>query len=82
MTQLAKVPEFELPHVPWTLCAWLMATGSEVVAGDSLCEISAGDISVEAVAPCSGVFHRARLELDAVLKVGDVVGEIRSASER
>jgi len=82
MTQLVKVPEFELSYVPWTLCAWLMATGSEVVAGDSLCEISVGDISVEAVAPCSGVFHRARLELDAVLKVGDVVGEIRSASER
>ena len=82
MTQLVKVPEFELPHVPWTLCAWLMATGSAVVAGDSLCEISAGDISVEAVAPCSGVFYRARLELDVVLKVGDVVGEIRSASER
>ncbi|MBT4695102.1 MAG: hypothetical protein HOB73_17330 [Planctomycetaceae bacterium] len=82
MAQLVKVPEFELPHVSWTLCAWLMATGSEVVAGDSLCEISAGDISVEAVAPCSGVFHRVRLELDVVLKVGDVVGEIRSASER
>jgi pyruvate/2-oxoglutarate dehydrogenase complex dihydrolipoamide acyltransferase (E2) component len=81
MTQLVKVPEFELPHVPWTLCAWLMATGSEVVAGDSLCEISAGDISVEAVAPCSGVFHRARLELDSVLEVGAVVGEIRSTSE-
>ena len=82
MAQLAKVPEFDLPHVPWTLCAWLMATGSEVVAGDSLCEISAGDISVEAVAPCSGVFHRARLELDMILEVGDVVGEIRFASER
>ena len=82
MAQLVKVPEFELPHVSWTMCAWLMATGSEVVAGDSLCEISAGDISVEAVAPCSGVFHRVRLELDVVLKVGDVVGEIRSASER
>jgi pyruvate/2-oxoglutarate dehydrogenase complex dihydrolipoamide acyltransferase (E2) component len=54
-----------------------MATGSEVVAGDSLCEILAGDISVEALAPCSGIFHRARLELDTVLKVGDVVGEIR-----
>jgi pyruvate/2-oxoglutarate dehydrogenase complex dihydrolipoamide acyltransferase (E2) component len=60
----------------------LLVTGSEVAAGDSLCEISAGDISVEAVAPCSGVFHRARLELDAALEVGDVVGEIRSASER
>ena len=82
MTQLVQVPEFELPHVPWTLCAWLLVTGSEVAAGDSLCEISAGDISVEAVAPCSGVFHRARLELDAVLEVGDVVGEIRSARER
>jgi pyruvate/2-oxoglutarate dehydrogenase complex dihydrolipoamide acyltransferase (E2) component len=82
MTQLVKVPEFELPHVPWTLCAWLMVTGNEVVAGDSLCEISAGDISVEAVAPCSGVFHRARLELDMILEVGDVVGEIRFASER
>ena len=81
MTQLVQVPEFELPHVPWTLCAWLLVTGSEVAAGDSLCEISAGDISVEAVAPCSGVFHRARLELDTALKVGDVVGEIRSASE-
>jgi len=77
MAQLVKVPEFELPHVSWTLCTWLMPTGSEVVAGDSLCEISAGDISVETVAPCSGVFHRARLELDAELKVGDVVGEIR-----
>ena len=82
MTQLVKVPEFELPHVPWTLCAWMMVTGNEVVAGDSLCEISAGDISVEAVAPCSGVFHRARLELDMILEVGDVVGEIRFASER
>ncbi|MBT3891249.1 MAG: hypothetical protein HN617_16070 [Planctomycetaceae bacterium] len=82
MAQLAKVPEFDLPHVPWTLCAWLMATGSDVVAGDSLCEISAGDISVEAVAPCSGVFHRACLELDTVLEVGDVVGEIRSARKR
>jgi pyruvate/2-oxoglutarate dehydrogenase complex dihydrolipoamide acyltransferase (E2) component len=81
MAQLVKVPEFELPHVSWTLCAWLMATGSEVVAGDSLCEISAGDISVETLAPCSGVFQRARLELDVELKVGDVVGEIRTANE-
>lgn len=77
MSQLVRVPEFELPHMSWTLCTWLMATGSEVVAGDSLCEILAGDISVEALAPCSGIFHRARLELDTILKVGDVVGEIR-----
>ena len=71
-----RVPEFDIPGAELVLSGWLTSSGTEVMSGDPLCEICAGDIVVEIPARRSGVFHQSAVEVDAVVETGGLLGTI------
>jgi len=77
-SQPVSIPDLELDAVQMTLSAWLVTDQVSVLCGDSLCEVSAGDVCVEVLAPCSGVLRQIIVDLDEVLQTGDVIAEIES----
>ena len=77
-SQSVSIPDLELDAVQITFSTWLVMDRVPVLSGDSLCEVSAGDVCVEVLAPCSGVLRQTAVDLDEELQTGDVIAEIET----
>lgn len=71
-----KLPNFDLPGITASVCAWYAAVGERVVEGDRVVEILAGDVTIDLPAPVSGVLLERRAAVDQPLKDGDCVAVI------
>ncbi len=74
--QEVRVPDFDIPGAELVLSGWLTNSGAEVMSGEPLCEICAGDIVVEIPAQRSGIFRQSAVEVDAVVETGGLLGTI------
>tara|TARA_B100000674_G_C37489087_1_gene755011 strand:+ start:424 stop:678 length:255 start_codon:yes stop_codon:yes gene_type:complete len=70
------VPELDLDGASLSLSGWLVKSGVQVVPGDPICEVCAGDIVVEVGARYEGIFQRESLEVDQQLQTGMRIGLI------
>jgi pyruvate/2-oxoglutarate dehydrogenase complex dihydrolipoamide acyltransferase (E2) component len=74
-----RLPNLDLPGVRVTACSWHATKGQQVVEGDRLLEILAGDVTVDLAAPVSGVLVERCVEIDQALEVGQVLARIRNS---
>ena len=70
------VPNLGLVDIPVSASVWLKSVGCEVVEGERLLEIVAGDATVDLPAPASGVLVEQRVGEDDQLTDGQVAGVI------
>jgi pyruvate/2-oxoglutarate dehydrogenase complex dihydrolipoamide acyltransferase (E2) component len=76
------LPDLGLPGVAVTLSVWLVPPGAQVLAGDRVVEILAGDATVDLPAPASGKLISRRVEEDDPLRPGQILGLIDAAQAR
>ena len=72
------MPDLQLPEVQATLCIWLVPRGGNVLAGDRVVEILAGDVTVDLPAPADGVLVQQLVAEDDPVRPGQVLGRVRS----
>jgi pyruvate/2-oxoglutarate dehydrogenase complex dihydrolipoamide acyltransferase (E2) component len=70
------VPDFDLSGIPLAICAWLVAPGERVFAGDRLLEILAGEVTIDLGSPATGTLAEQLVVEDEPVAVGQVVGRI------
>ncbi|MBM4092932.1 MAG: biotin attachment protein [Planctomycetes bacterium] len=70
------VPDLGLADVPMTLSVWLVPLGTQVIAGDRIVEILAGDVTVDLAAPMTGVLVDVLVREDDLVRPGQVLGLI------
>ena len=70
------VPDLGLADVPMTLSVWLVPLGTQVIAGDRIVEILAGDVTVDLAAPMTGVLVEVLAREDDLVRPGQVLGLI------
>lgn len=75
------VPDFDLPGIPLSICAWLVAPGERVYEGDRVVEIFAGEVTIDIGSPAAGVLLEQLATEDETVAVGQVVGRIEAESE-
>lgn len=71
-----RVPDLDLGKTPIVVSAWLVAAGKEVMAGDRVVELWAGDVTVDLPAPVSGILARRLVAEDSQVQVGEVLGVV------
>ncbi len=59
-----------------TVLEWHVSEGQEVAEGDTVVEVSTDKIDAEVPAPASGVITKLLVEVDDVVKVGQVLAEL------
>jgi pyruvate/2-oxoglutarate dehydrogenase complex dihydrolipoamide acyltransferase (E2) component len=74
-------PDLDLPETQVLVSAWLVPRGAEVVAGDRLVELLAGDVTVDVSAPVNGVLVERRIGEDQPVAPGQVLGMIAADAE-
>lgn len=73
-----RLPNLDLPGVAITATAWHAAVGQQVVEGDRLLEVLAGDVTVDLPSPSSGVLVERCVEVDQPLEVGQLLARVRA----
>ena len=68
------LPELGLEGIATTLSVWLVPLGTEVIAGDRIVEVLAGDVTVDLPAPVTGVLIETFAVEDDPVKTGQVLG--------
>lgn len=68
------LPDLDLGDVPIVAGVWLKSKGQEVVEGERLLEVVAGDVVVDLPAPISGNLTEQLVEETDLLQVGQVLG--------
>jgi biotin carboxyl carrier protein len=75
-----RVPKLNLDGIHCLLGTWLVRRGQNVVAGDRVVEIWAGDLVVDLSAPVSGVLVTKVLNENQPVEADQIVGWIRPSS--
>ena len=75
------LPDLGLGDIPITASVWLVDPGQEVIKGDRLLEVAAGNVTVDLPAPASGILAETFVAEDDRLSVGQVLGLIVCAPE-
>ncbi len=75
------LPDLELGEIPIRASVWLVPVPHEVVRGDRLLEVAAGDVTVDLPAPVSGRLVEQRVAEDDPLHTGQLLGVILAAGE-
>ncbi len=70
------VPDLDLGDTPVVVSVWLVARGANVVEGDRVVELLAGDVIVDVSAPASGVLGERRAGEEERVHAGQIVGVI------
>ena len=70
------MPDLELGELPVRASVWHVAPPHDVVQGDRLLEVVAGDVAVDLPAPVSGKFVEQQVGEDDLLSAGQVLGII------
>lgn len=74
------LPDLGLDRTVIKVSCWLVPLGKSVVKGDRLLEVLAGDATVDLSAPTNGVLVTQHVDEDDHLRVGQVLGIIRSTN--
>ena len=69
--------DLDLPGTPIIASAWHAKAGQQVVEGDRLIEVTAGDVTVDLAAPASGVLAEQCVKIDDLLAVGQLLARIQ-----
>jgi pyruvate/2-oxoglutarate dehydrogenase complex dihydrolipoamide acyltransferase (E2) component len=72
-----RLPDFDLPGTPVTVCSWHANAGQRVTEGDRLVEILAGDATIDLAAPASGLLLERCVPLDQPLAPGTCLAVIQ-----
>jgi pyruvate/2-oxoglutarate dehydrogenase complex dihydrolipoamide acyltransferase (E2) component len=75
-----RLPDLDLPGVPVLASVWHATVGQQVVEGDRLIEVVAGDVTVDLSAPASGMLIERCVKIDDRLELGQVLARIRRES--
>jgi pyruvate/2-oxoglutarate dehydrogenase complex dihydrolipoamide acyltransferase (E2) component len=70
------MPQMGVSVAEGTVIAWRVAVGDEVVAEQTVCEISTDKIDTEVPAPASGVVAEILVDVDATVEVGVVLARL------
>jgi pyruvate/2-oxoglutarate dehydrogenase complex dihydrolipoamide acyltransferase (E2) component len=73
-----RLPNFDLPGLTASVSTWHAAVGQHVVEGERLVEIAAGDVTVELVAPVSGVLLERCAAPQEPLAAGQMLARLRA----
>ncbi len=71
-----EMTDLNLPEQAVTVGCWLASVGDQVVQGDRLLELLAGDVVVDIPAPATGRLHEKRVAQDDSVSPGQVLGVI------
>ena len=75
-----RLPDLDLPDTELIASVWHAREGDEVVAGDCLLEILAGELTIDVCAPISGVLRKRAVREDTTVLVGQLLGIVESMS--
>lgn len=70
------MPDLDLGQTPITASAWLTSVGREVLEGERLLEVAAGEVIVDLPAPANGTLVAQRVAEDDPLEIGQVLAVI------
>jgi len=74
------MPDLDLPpQQAITVSSWLVPLGREVLAGDRLLEISAGEVLVDLPAPATGRLIQKSVAEGEVVVANQTLGVVRTA---
>ncbi len=73
------LPDLDMEDLPVTASVWLVRLGSEVIEGDRILEISAGEVTIDLPAPADGVLVEKRVGEEEPLRPGQVLGVVESS---
>jgi len=71
-------PDLGLGTIPAFASLWLVEAGAEVVEGERLLEIVAGNVTVDLPAPASGVLSETLVSEDDLLSPGQLLAVIET----
>ena len=71
------LPDLDLPGVPVVASVWHVPVGGGVSRGESVLEVTAGDVTVDLPAPVDGTLIRRLVVEDETLHVGQALAVIR-----
>jgi len=74
------LPSLDLGNVPVAASVWHVPVGKEVLRGESVLEVLAGDVTVDLPAPVSGVLIRKLVAEDEPLQAGQRLAIITTRS--
>ena len=75
------MPDLDLGDQAVTASSWLVPAGRDVVQGDRLLELAAGDVTVDLPAPATGRLVECSVIEGQVVSVNQVLGTILIQSE-
>ncbi|MBF8271909.1 MAG: 2-oxoglutarate dehydrogenase E2 component, partial [Magnetococcales bacterium] len=81
MTIEIKVPSLGESIMEATVVKWHKAEGDAVAAGEVLCELETDKVTLEVLAPESGVLRRIVAPVDTDIGVGGVLGQMQAGAE-
>jgi pyruvate/2-oxoglutarate dehydrogenase complex dihydrolipoamide acyltransferase (E2) component len=73
-----KLADLDLGKVPVLACSWLVDHGSNVVQGDRLLEVLAGEVTVDLPAPASGRLVQRCVGPEDRLEIGQLLAVIQT----
>lgn len=80
MPQVAlKLTDLDLGDVPVQACSWLADHGANVVQGDRLLEVLAGEVTVDLAAPASGRLVQRCVGPEESLRIGQLLAVIQTS---
>lgn len=71
------LPDLDLPGVPHVVTSWFASEGQNVVEGDRLVEITAGDVTIELAATLTGLLVERCVYLDNRLVSGQLIARLK-----
>ena len=77
-----EMTDLNLPDQKITVSHWLASAGADVVQGDRLLEVLAGEVIVDLPAPATGRLSERRVREGDVVTRGQVLGVIETDDER
>ena len=76
-----EMPDFDVPRQMPTVSCWLAPLGSQVVEGDRLIELLAGEVVVDLAAPATGRLAEKRVAAGDSVTPGQVLAVIQTDDE-
>ena len=71
------LPDLDLPGMPVMASVWHVPVGGEVLRGESVLEVTVGDVTIDLPAPVNGTLIRRLVAEDESLHVGQILAVIR-----
>jgi len=76
-----EMPDLDMPRQTTTVSCWLAPVGSQVVEGDRLIELLAGEVVVDLAAPATGRLAEKRVAAGDSVTPGQVLAAIQTDDE-